>query len=100
MLDGYTVTSVKAEKTVAGIYLTAMVTAGPEAKKETVRQTLYCWEYAAEDDQPFPAGISMSGYLVDDAWPVVTLHQMIGLSEFPEIMKLTDLDGASSITLK
>ena len=100
LLDGYTVKSLKAEQTVAGIYLTTQAEAGPGVKRENVYQTLYTWEYRTVDDKPFPDGISMSGYLVDDAWPVVTLHQMIGLGEFPDVMKLSGIDGISLITLK
>ena len=71
-LDGYSVKSVKAEQTVAGIYLTTLVEAGENAKRENVYETLYTWEYKSADDQPFPGGINMSGSLMDDAWPVVT----------------------------
>jgi hypothetical protein len=42
----------------------------------------------------------MSGYLVDDAWPTVTLHQMIGVGELPDVMKLSGTDDTSLITLK
>lgn len=100
VLDGYTVKSLKAEQTVAGIYLTTLAEAGPEAKREEVHQTLYTWEYAAEDGVPFPGGISMSGSLEDDAWPAVSLHQMIGLGELPQRMKLSGTDGVSRITLE
>ena len=100
VLDGYTVKSLKAEQTVAGIYLTTEAEAGPEVKREDIYQTLYAWEYKTADDKPFPDGINMSGFLKDDAWPTVTLHQMIGVGELPDIMTLYGSDGASRIALK
>ncbi|MGI6725730.1 MAG: hypothetical protein ACOX62_05970 [Christensenellales bacterium] len=99
-LDGYTVKSLKAEQTVAGIYLTTQAEAGSGVKRENVYQTLYTWEYRTVDDEPFPDGISMSGSLADDSWPVVTLYQMIGLDKFPDVMKLSGCDGISLVILK
>ncbi len=100
LLDGYTVKSLKAEQTVAGIYLTTQAEAGPGAKREDVYETLYSWEYRTADDEPFPGGITMSGYLEGDAWPAVALHQMIGVGELPDVMKLAGTEGTSLITLK
>ena len=42
----------------------------------------------------------MSGYLEEDAWPAVTLHQMIGIGELPDMIKLAGTEGTSLITLK
>lgn len=100
ILDGYSIKSVKAEQTVAGIYLTTLVEAGESTNRDNAHQVLYTWEFVAADKQPFPGGISMSGSVVDDAWPTVTLHQMIGVGNLPDILKLSGTEGTSPVTLK
>ncbi len=99
-LDGYTVKSLKAEQTVAGIYLTTEAEAGPDARKEDVLQVLYQWDYQTAAGKAFPSGINMSGWVKEDQWPIVTLHQMIGADQLPETMQLTGADESLVITLK
>lgn len=100
MLDGYQVISLKAEQTIAGIYLTTQAEAGPEAKQEEVYSKLYAWQYADGDGQPYVGGISMSGSLDQQAWPQVQLHQMIGIGQLPDSLRLLGAQEGSSLTMK
>ncbi len=99
LLGGYTLKSVKAEQTDAGIYLSASLEAAADTPREDV-YSLYDWSFLDEKGNAFPAGINMSGSLNEEGWPAVTLHMMIGADALPGAMRLTDASAEDAIALK
>lgn len=99
-LAGFTVQSVKAEQTCAGIYLTATLTAGADTKKDDA-QILYDFvEFKDAQGQIFPAGMSLSGSLNDVGWPTVIWDAMISADALPDAMQLVNGKDGSAVTLK
>lgn len=106
MLCGIAVNSVRAEKTCAGVYLSAALTL-PEAlaardaqASGAARSTVYEWLYTDARGVPLPGGISLTGGLDDSAWPNVVLHTMIGTDALPGELHLYSEKTGASILLQ
>jgi hypothetical protein len=99
-LAGFTVQSVKAEKTCAGVYLTATMTAGTDAVKEDAWKLYDMVEFRDSQGKAFPDGISLSGILNDEGWPTVILERMISAEALPDTMQVANSEDGSSVTLK
>ena len=100
LLAGYTLQSVKAEKTCAGAYLTATLTAGSDASREDVWELYDMVKFRDAQGQAFPLGISLSGSLNDEGWPTVTYEIMISIDALPDAMLMVCMKDGSSVTLK
>lgn len=98
-LAGYTINSVKAEQTCAGVYLTATLTS-PEAVPHEVHGLYSILEIQDAQGQPFPGGINLSGRLNGDAWPTVIWESMIGLDTLPESLQILCTQDGKRVTLK
>ena len=99
-LLGYIVQSIKAEKTCAGAYLTATLTAGAGASQEDVWNLYNVVEFKDAQGQAFPLGISLSGLLNDEGWPTVTYEIMISIDALPDVLQMVCTKDGSSVTLK
>ncbi|MDR0897053.1 MAG: hypothetical protein LBN04_04270 [Oscillospiraceae bacterium] len=100
VLQGYTVESVKAEQTCAGVYLTATLIAGEGAAREDVYALYERVAFRDADGAEFPVGISLTGTIRDEGWPVVVMETMVGADGLPEVMGVVDLVGGNFILLK
>lgn len=103
LLAGYTVNSVKAEQTCAGVYLTATLTADEGAAQAVPHEVhgLYSiLEIQDAQGQPFPGGINLSGRLNGDAWPTVIWESMIGLDTLPESLQILCTQDGKQVMLK
>lgn len=99
LLAGYTVNSVKAEQTCAGVYLTATLTSS-QAIPHEVHGLYSILEIQDAQGQPFPGGINLSGRLNGDAWPTVIWESMIGLDALPEALQILCTQDGKRVTLK
>lgn len=99
-LAGFTVQSVKAEKTCAGVYLTATLTAGADAKQEDAQLLYKFVEFADVQGKTFPVGINLTGNLNDEGWPTVIWEAMISADALPDAMQLANRKDGSAVTLK
>ena len=96
-LPGLTLDSVSAEHTVAGLYLTTNWTVDEDIQKacpdENSRQE---WFYSMdhevisdwqdENGQSYPIGMSLSGSMEMDQWPIVCIGDMISVEDTPETL--------------
>lgn len=99
-LLGYTLQSVQAEKTCAGVYLRAVFQA-PEGASQESAYDLYTLEYQDVQGASLPGGISFSGGLDETAiWPTVVLESMLGLEQLPASLTLVDPASGSTVTVK
>jgi hypothetical protein len=92
-LQGYTVESVKAEQTCAGVYLTATMIAGEGAVREDVYALYERMGFRDADGEEFPVGISLTGTIREEGWPVVTMEAMVGAEGLPASVLVVDLEG-------
>ncbi len=100
LLAGLTVQSVKAEKTCAGVYLTATLTAGAKALREDA-QILYKFvEFRDAQGKSFPQGMSLSGSLNDEKWPTIIWEAMVSTNDLPDSLQMANVEDGSSVTLK
>ncbi len=90
ILAGYTVNSVKAEKTCAGVYLTATLTAEEGTLERDVYSLYKFVEFRDSKGQRFPVGISLTGSIDHDNWPTVTMTEMISLDDLPDSFQLVE----------
>lgn len=84
MAGAYTLESISAQQTAAGVYLTATLKAGEAALQDEVWALYDQLQLLDENGQTIPDGISFTGSLVDEAWPTVTLERMVGLDALPQ----------------
>ena len=107
-LNGYTLLSVHAEQTVAGLYLDRAYEADEEAKKiyetagpdETFDIVCDLWEgvWVQENGQGFPEGISLSGEYDDKDFPLLHFRDMISVDKMPDTLILET--AGQQVTLK
>lgn len=107
-LNGYTLVSVHAEQTVAGVYLDRVYEADEEAKKiyetagpdETFDIVCELWEgtWVQENGQGFPEGISLSGEYDDEDFPLLHFRDMISVDKMPDTLILET--ASQQVTLK
>lgn len=98
---GYTVESIKAQQTCAGVYLTSTMTAGAEPIRKDVWEIFYnLVELVDAQGQPFPGGINLSGSLDEGTWPTVVLKTMIGVGELPEALRMESTVDGDCVELK
>ena len=96
-LPGLTLDSVSAEHTVAGLYLTthwmvdeAIQKACPDenSRREWFNsidhEVISDWQ--GENGQSYPIGMSLSGSMEMDQWPIVCIGDMISVEETPETL--------------
>ena len=83
--SGLTLQSVRAERTIAGVYLYADFTAEEGVDFWEVYTSI---RFLDEQGQPFPRGMSLSGYLDTDHLPNVVVGDMAGLEQLPSRMIL------------
>lgn len=98
ILNGYTLVSVHAEQTVAGLYLDRTYEAGEEAKKifeaadvETAFDIICgLWKgaWVQENGKGFPDGISLTGEYDDKDYPILHFRDMISVDEMPQTLIL------------
>jgi hypothetical protein len=100
LLAGFTVQSVKAEKTCAGVYLTATLTAGAEALREDAQLLYKFVEFRDAQGKTFPIGINLSGNLIDEGWPTVIWEAMISADTLPDALQMANVEDGSTVTLK
>ena len=100
LLAGFTVQSVKAEKTCAGVYLTATLIAGEGAVQEDAGILYKVAEFRDAQGQSFPEGMSLSGRLNDKKWPTVIWEAMISVDDLPDSLQMANVEDGSTVTLK
>lgn len=99
-LGGYTLHRVEARQTVAGVYLSLVLTAG-EQVGESEAHSLYKYiEYRDVEGQQIPEGISLSGEINTDGWPSIVLEHMLGIGELPETMVIYYGADGSQVVMK
>jgi hypothetical protein len=100
LLAGFTVQSVKAEKTCAGVYLTATLMAGEDALQEDAEILYKLAEFRDAQGQSYPEGMSLSGSLNDEKWPTVIWEAMISVDDLPDSLQMANVEDGSGVTLK
>lgn len=99
-LSGFTVKNIKAEKTCAGVYLFATMTAGDKASKDDAWTLGKYVEFRDAQGKAFPIGINLSGSLDDKNWPTFIYQSMISADALPDTLQMANSQDGSAVTLK
>lgn len=101
-VDGAQMTGIRAELYVTGAYLT-FTWQMPEGVENN--DNFNIWDYHSDPllltDGTFNAferGVSLSGSWNDDAWPIVTVEEMINVDALPEVIRVSD--GTNDVIFK
>lgn len=93
---GYTLKSVEAELSAAGLYIRSTFAAPAGASEEDIWMREYP-EWMDAQGNPFPMGISLSASVDVQHWPDVTYTQMISVNAIPESMTMRLPDGGAVV---
>ncbi len=80
-VGGLTLQSVRLERTIAGAYLYADFTADEGVDQGEIYDRV---RFLDADGQPFPVGMSLSGFVDAERLPAVTIGDMIAVEELPQ----------------
>ncbi len=93
LLNGMSLTGVRAEQYVTGVYVFCNMVAPDGMSEETALQAAYGLTFLGSDGKELPGGISLSGDANMDAWPTVVLEKMISAEELPQSIAISDGDA-------
>lgn len=99
-LRNYTLQDIRAEQTCAGVYITASFRAEASVDPDDVHCLYDHLEIRDAAGNPYPRGVSFSGMVDRQSWPVVRLGWMLGVDQIPETMVLTETTNDTYIFLK
>ena len=99
-IAGYRVKSVLAEKSVAGVYMTAVLEAGETGSRDNVWDLYELIGYGDEEGKALPEGISLSGWLENSAWPEVGKESMLGIDTLPDTLTIINTQSGETFRLK
>ena len=97
-LHGMTLTSVRAEQCVTGVYLYVNLTAPDGMNGEDATNAAYGLTISDSMGNELPGGINLSGYANVDALPTVVLQAMVSLDTMPDELIITD--GTAKVLVK
>ncbi|HNW87890.1 MAG TPA: hypothetical protein PKJ47_13250 [Candidatus Limiplasma sp.] len=98
LLNGMTLTSVRAEQCVTGVYLFASLTAPDGMDEDSAINAAYELTICDSKGNELPGGINLSGYASVDAMPTVVRQDMVSLDTLPDELIITD--GTAKISAK
>lgn len=87
---GLTLTGVRAEQYVTGVYVFTSFTVPEGMSEEAATDAAYNVELCDSEGNRLPGGISLSGELKTDAFPAIVLESMISAEELPDSITLAD----------
>ena len=97
-LNGLTLTGVRAEQYVTGVYITSSFTAPDGMDEDTARDAVYNVTLLDGKGNELPGGMNLSSAANTDALPTVALEDMISAEALPDELILTD--GTASVPVR
>ena len=98
LLSGLTLTGVRAEQYVTGVYLFTSFTVPDGMTEDTAMNTVYSVGITDSQGNELPGGINLSSNVNMDAWPTAVLEDMISADTLPDALIITD--GTARVTVK
>ena len=98
LLNGLTLTGVRAEQYVTGLYITSSFIAPDGMDEDTTREAAYNVTLLDGKGNELPGGMNLSRAANLDALPTIVLEDMVSAEALPDELILTD--GTASVAVK
>jgi len=100
MMDGFTLESVQAEQTCAGVYFTLIWQAEGELDQNRLHAFYNALSLQNTQGDRLPEGVNFSGMLNSDQWPTFIYGNMLGIDHLPDTLVIHNAKTNEKIILK